>query len=431
MSDTVDTEITGSPASVESAANWLRDSLASELGDAADALNDGRRAVQENWQSPAGWAFEQCMSKGRDVAEDLEGATRSMSDDLADFAHSLRVCQNDMATIRSDAAASGLTVTGFLIEHPGTPPAEPAGTADQSVWDAYDERLEVWNTRAVAFIHARNEAERIDRKYNTACEDLAGAYSLTDHAQWIVPAGEVLGDGAAVWLALDLAEQVRVRGATQSGLLARADDLVTDAQRAITDMHAHPERYTTRKWIFWRRLDQAKLDADVLAINGKLDEAHDLLKAARALDDLPFTAARFPRFLTKAGKVLGPLGLGLGLYADWTEGESTTQIAVSQGASAAVGAAAGFGASVGTAALIGAAAGSVVPGVGTAVGAVVGTVVGAGVAIFADGAIDSFFENGPDVGKALEEGWEALEDTGEAIAGGISGAVSAIGGWFD
>ncbi|MEH3067702.1 MAG: hypothetical protein PGN15_06435 [Aeromicrobium erythreum] len=45
--------------------------------------------------------------------------------------------------------------------------------------------------------------------------------------------------------------------------------------------------------------------------------------------------------------------------------------------------------------------------------------------------IDSFFENGPDVGEALSEGVEALGDTAPAIGDGIGGAVSAVGGWFD
>lgn len=51
-------------------------------------------------------------------------------------------------------------------------------------------------------------------------------------------------------------------------------------------------------------------------------------------------------------------------------------------------------------------------------------------AIFADGAIDSLFENGPDVGAAAEAGVEALADTDEAIADGVSGVADTVGGWF-
>lgn len=94
-----------------------------------------------------------------------------------------------------------------------------------------------------------------------------------------------------------------------------------------------------------------------------------------------------------------------------------------------LGVAAGAGATIGASALMGTTIGSVVPNVGTAVGAVVGTVVGAGVAILADGAIASLFENGPDVGAAADAGWEALESIGEAIADGVGGAVDTVGGW--
>lgn len=56
--------------------------------------------------------------------------------------------------------------------------------------------------------------------------------------------------------------------------------------------------------------------------------------------------------------------------------------------------------------------------------------VGGAIAIFSDGAIDSFFENGPDVGKAFSEGVDALETTGEAIGDAASSVADTVGGWF-
>lgn len=79
----------------------------------------------------------------------------------------------------------------------------------------------------------------------------------------------------------------------------------------------------------------------------------------------------------------------------------------------------------------GAAIGSVIPVGGTVVGAVIGTAVGAGIAIFSDGAIDSLFENGPDVGAAFDSGVDALADTGGAIKDGVGKLGGAIGGLFD
>jgi hypothetical protein len=57
--------------------------------------------------------------------------------------------------------------------------------------------------------------------------------------------------------------------------------------------------------------------------------------------------------------------------------------------------------------------------------------VGAGVGIFTSGAIDSLFENGPDVGAALDRGAESVVDTGKAIGDGVVSVGKKIGGLFD
>lgn len=411
----VDTEIQGSPASVESAASWLRTSLAEELEAAGDTCHAVRASAQRSWEGVAGDEFAGIMATASRAADDLEGAAREMARDLEGFAAALRRCQGDMAEVRRTAAAAGLTVSGFLVQHPGQGPARPPDdfTGTPTEVAAHNDRVAAYNAHQDllrAYAAAETEAARVDRAYAAACQDLQNEYALTDHAAWVTSTAEVIGDGAAAaW-----ADVLTRRG---SRLQAQAQALLDEAERAIQDMQANPDRYLRRRWFFFETLDADKLRADRLVIEGKLDEATDLLSRSNAFDDV-----RGPGRLASAGRVLGALGLGLGVYNDYQDGESTTQIAVSQGGSFLAGAAAGAG--------VGAMVGSVVPVAGTAVGAVVGGVVGAGVSIFADGAIDSLFENGPDVGAALEEGWEAIEDTGGAIADGVSGAVSAVGGWL-
>ncbi len=419
----IETEITGSPGGIEGAATWLRSSLEPKLTGAADAANGARRAAEMGWSSVAGEEFADTAGRIRDKSDDLAGAAKKMAGDLDDFAEKLRRSQDQMGDVRSTARSKGLTVTGFTVQHPGDGPSRPPssfeGTPEEvedhnrrvSAYDAHQDLLQ-------AYYDAETEAARIDRYYATACRELQNDYLPGTHAAWILTLGDIVGEGAAGIIGATISLE-------RSRLLQSATDLVDEATRAIDDLQAHPERYMKRKWFFFQTLDEARLEADRLAIQGKLDEAEDLLRQADEVAD-----SRALRYLGRAGKVLGPLGLGLGVYNDWQEGETTEQIAVSQGVSAGLGAAAGFGASVGTAALIGATAGSVVPGVGTVVGAVVGTVVGAGIAIFADGAIDSLFENGPDVGKAWDEGVDALEDTGEAIVDGVSSVGETVGGWF-
>jgi hypothetical protein len=415
----VDTEIEGQPGSVESAGGWLRDRLVPKVGEAADRMNDARRNADASWQSRAGDEFSTRMSKGRDRVEDLEKAATKMAGDLDDFAVKLRRCQDQMRDIRSAASGAGLSVSGFLIQDPGPGPARPpdhfVGTGPEvaehnrkvAAYDAHQDLIRAYN-------HASSEAARIDRQYAAACRELQDEYTVGQHASWLVNVADILGDGVAGAIGASI-------GLRRSKLHGGAEALLDDAKRAVADLQAHPERYVKRKWLFFKTLDEARLEADRLAIQGKLDEAEDLIRRSQALDDL-----RLPKYLGRAGKVLGPLGFGLGVYNDYQEGESTTQIAVSQGVSTA----AGVGAAALTGAGVGAAVGSVIPVAGTAVGAVVGTVVGAGVAIFADGAIDSLFENGPDVGKAFDEGLDALADTGDAIADGVSSAADTVGGWF-
>lgn len=411
----VDTEIQGSPSSIESAASWLRTSLAEELESAADTCHAVRGTTQRSWEGVAGDEFAGIMATASGATDDLEGAAREMARDLEGFAASLGRCQSDMAEVRRVARTAGLSVSGFLVQHPGEGPARPPDdfTGTPTEVAAHNESVAAYNAHQRllrAYLDAETEAARVDRAYAAACQDLQNEYTLTDHAAWLTSTAEVIGDGAAAsWADLIAGKQSRLQ--------AQARALLDDAERAIQDMQANPDRYLKRRWFFFETLDADKLQADRLAIQGRLDEASDLLSRSNALDNTPG-----PDKLKAAGRLLGALGLGLGVYNDYQDGESTTQIAVSQGGSFLAGAAAGAG--------VGAAVGSVVPVAGTAVGAVVGGIVGAGVSIFADGAIDSLFENGPDVGAALDNGWEAIEDTGGAIADGVSGAVSAVGGWL-
>lgn len=411
----VDTEIEGSPADVETAATWLRTDLAAKLDGAAEVLNDVRRSAEASWTGHAGAEFTTTMTSARSATDDLVAATRTMATDLEAFATALRRCQDDMADVRRVAAAAGLSLTGFVVQHPGAGPARPPdgfrGTEAEVA--AHDQRVEAYDAHQDllrAYAAAQSEAARVDRAYASACRRLQDDYTVGEHASWLTTTGEILGDGAA-------ASWVDALKGRQSRLLTQAQTLLDDAARAVDDMQAHPERYLRRRWFFFETVDVERLNADRLAIQGTLDDATDLLDRSAALDDV-----RGPGRLTVAGRALGAAGIGLGIYNDHQEGESATQIAVSQGGSFLAGAGAG--------ALAGAAVGSVVPVAGTAVGAVVGGVIGAGVSVFADGAIDSMFENGPDVGAALDEGWQAVEDTGGAIADGVSGAAETVGGWF-
>lgn len=426
----VETRIEGSPGGIEGAATWLRQSLAPQLDGAGEAFNGARRDADASWLSTAGDEFSGTMKRARDRVDDLESACRAMADDLDDFAGDLRRCQEDMRAVRTTARDAGLTVAGTVVQDPGPGPARPPDdfTGTDAEVAAHNERVAAYDDHQdliTAYNAASTEAARVDRAYAAACNSLNDEYLPGQHAAWIVTLGDILGDSAAGVLAgLGIHHSSRLQ--------LRAQDLLEEASRLIDDLQANPDRYLKRKWFIFQTLDEARLEADRLAIEGRLNEAQQLLDDAEAARGGP--TGRGARVVRGLGRILGPVGLGLGIYNDYQEGETTEQIIVSQGASFAIGAGVGAGAgalaTIGTGAAMGAAFGSVVPGVGTAVGAVVGTVVGAGVAIFADGAIDSLFENGPDVGEAWDSGVEALQDTGEAIGDFASDVGSTVGGWF-
>lgn len=412
----VDTEIEGSPSSVQGVATWLRQTLAAALDTAADAANDARSAALGSWNGEAGYDFLGVVRKLRTSGDDLAGAARSMAGDLDGFAASLTRCQSDMADVRSTARDAGLTVSGFVVQHPGDGPARPpdnfVGTEAEVA--AHDERVAEYNAhqeKLTAYAAAQTEASRVDRVYETACRSLQDQYTPGQHASWLLTLAEAVGEGAAAGVASQVANRA-------NALRTQAQGLLDESARAIADLQANPDRYMRRRWLFFKTLDTARLEADRLAITGKLDEAQDLLARSNAIGE-----SRLAANLGRLGKALGPIGLGLGVYNDYAEGETAPQIATSQGVS--------FLAGMGAGAAVGAGVGSVVPVAGTAVGAVAGTLVGAGAAIFSDGAIDSFFENGPDVGEALSAGVGALGDTAGAIGDGLGSAASTVGGWFD
>ncbi|GAB2980393.1 hypothetical protein [Nocardioides montaniterrae] len=412
----VDTEIQGSPADIEGASDFLRHHLAPKLDQSVDDFNNARQDADASWDSAAGREFSGLMKRARGKASDLHSATTSMAGDLDTFAAALRRCQHEMANVRTTATKAGLTVSGFLVQDPGPSLPRPAqrftGTADQV--DQYNADVTAYNAQQKlvnAYVHASVEASRIDHEYAAACRALQDQYTLGAHASWIVTLGDILGKAGEAAIGVNI-------GLKQSALHKTAQGLLGEVKSAIDDLNAHPERYVKRKWGFLKTLDEDKLNADRLALEGKLNKASQLLDEAGELH-----GPKIPKIVGKFGKVLGPLGLGIGIYNDYEDGESPAQIATSQGVS--------FLAGMGAGAAVGAGVGSVVPVAGTAVGAVAGAIVGAGVSIFSDGVIDSMFENGPDVGAALDEGVGALEDTGGAIADGVGKLGGAIGGLFD
>jgi len=394
----LDTEVKGAPASIEAAGHWLSGTLAPAVVRASDALNSARGDAESDWDGPAGGAFASSMRSASRKSDDLSDSAKDVGTALDTYAGSLRSAQDRMADIRDAAAGAGLTVHGYVIENPGAGPARPGPmtvTADTPVqaidahdaavaaYEAHQDKIRAWNT-AVA------DAEAVRSDLTTAGQELADKYRGLSGAQWLLNPADVVGGLAGARMEFNSSALRQTSQTFKS-------QAIRDLDRAL---RSDPSVVGKQRW--YQDLDDAKKLAG---------SADDLAKEADALKSGSKTLP------LKAGGILAAAGIGY----DIATGKDPVQ-AVASGTG-------GFLASVGAGAATGAVVGSFVPipGVGTAAGAI----VGAGVGIFTSGAIDSLFENGPDVGDAVDAGWDAVEDTGGAI-GDAAGAVGgAIGGLFD
>ncbi len=364
----IDTELEGSPDSIDAAARWLEHTLAEALGGGGELVATARRVASSDWDGAAAAGFVSRMGVAVEKLDLVHRSTSSAARELAAYAGTLRRLQARMAGIRASARAAGLTVSAYVVEPPGA-----AGHPG-----AHQARVEAYERLAAEATAVRREL-------------LAGALAVEDEHRGLS------GSGLAL-TALDIAGgfgvgAVEVHSSfgreTGKGLVKQADDYLDLIGRDAGGFGNHDlEHWDERKRVgteMVRRADESDLGAKVTS--------------------------------WKLGGALAVVGVGLDLAA----GESPTQAVVSGGG--------GFIASVGAGMVTGAAVGSLipVPGVGTAAGAV----VGAGAGVFTSGAIDSIFEDGPDVASALEAGWESLKDTGGAIGGGVGAVVGGIGGYFD
>lgn len=388
----IDTELTGSPDSIDAAARWLDGSLAAAVGEGGERVVAARRAASADWQGASATGFVSRMGVAVEKIDLVHDGASSAARELTAYAATLRRLQARMAEIRASARAAGLTVTAYVVEPPGAAPChpgpEPVGRVSPTLVDARAAALGAFaahQARVEAYQRAATAAAAVREEWR------GGVLALEDEYRGLT------GPGMAL-TALDVAGGFRtaVVQANASALRTAGERLGQQADDYLELITRDPRGFGNHDLDHW---DAQKLrGADMVA------KAEDIETRAKGVS-------------LKVGGALAAVGVGLDLAA----GESPTQAVVSNGG--------GFAASVLAGAGTGALVGSFIPapGVGTAVGAV----VGAGVGVFTSGAIDSLFEDGPDVKDAWDAGVESLSDTGGAIVDGVGGIVGGVGGLFD
>ncbi|SFQ21620.1 hypothetical protein SAMN05421810_105208 [Amycolatopsis arida] len=387
----IDTRIEGDPGSVTAAATWVRDSLGSRVTDTASQIYQARNSADAGWHGPAAHAFRDRMTQGARVTDEFAATARSMAQKFDDLGADLRRVQSDMARIRREAAAAGLTVAGDVINEPGPAPADPgpAPTGEAATSDAVRAHSEAvqaqqaHQAKVAAYEKARTEAEATRRTWQGSVETIAAEANSVGPKAWLT-VSDVAGNTIAA-----------AAGAKYgSFLLEGARIYADDAAQALRHVRAYGEVVLDHKGFY-----------------ANLDRAQASTRAASALADDATSAQQ--RAKLGGLKLGGALAVG-GIVYDVAHGKPVDQAIVSGGV--------GFGASV----VAGAGVGTLIGGpVGTAVGAL----VGAGVGVFTSGMVDSLYENGIGaVGQAIEDGAKALVDTGEVVVDGIGDAAGAVAG---
>lgn len=381
----INTRIDGDPATVFSAADWIRNPLASGITHTADQVYAARNRADAGWHGGASEAFRDMMTRGAASVDDFGDSANEMAGRFDNVAAELQRAQREMQRIRDAAAAAGLTVTSAAIQEPGPAPPDagpaPAGSAaTPEAVQAHADAMAVQRTHAAqvrAYNAAQTDADDVRAAWNARVREITNTANRVGQKAWFTVGDLASGVGATA-------------AAKHTSTLAKHADFLDDqAKRLIS--HAKAIGATSPAGFYQN-----------------LDAADDAARAARqTTDDAARTASKARWTGIKLGGVLAAGGI---IY-DISQGKPAGQAIVSG--------AAGFGASLATGAAIGSFGGPV----GTAVGAV----IGAGVGIFTSGMVDSLWENGLDsAGQAIEDGWHAVTGTAEAIGSGAANAAEWV-----
>ncbi|MGY2704214.1 hypothetical protein [Nocardioides sp. HB32] len=196
----VDTEIKGSPGSIEAAADWLRSSLGKAVSSSADALAAARSTAASDWQGQTGSTFAGTMGTAVGRADALASAASGVAGALDAFATKLANLQNRMADIRGTAQGAGLVVTAYLIQEPGAGPADPGppptGPISPEAANAYNAAVDAWNEqqdKIRAYNKAAADAAETRSELTAATQGLQDEYRGLEGPDWVLNAADIAG----------------------------------------------------------------------------------------------------------------------------------------------------------------------------------------------------------------------------------------------
>jgi hypothetical protein len=415
----LDTHVEGDPASVRTAATWLRSTVRTSSSTLGDEVYQQRSKAASAWEGGTGEVFGTRLTTVGTASDGVSEQAAAAATTIDELATALQKAQDEMDRARSTARGGGLTVTGDSIVSPGEPPPDVAALpadatpAQAAAYDAGVARIEAYDAKVAVWDEVVEIVEDARAALEQRIADGAGTWE-SNRGNLVGLFSDFTTGGIEGALAFKIA---KLLGDGPDVLLGEAAKYRADANALRTGVRtAVPENLTPlQRAILQARQIEGVPSGSIDDFNRLMSQADDL--EARASNLRAAGLPEIPKGLSRTLKGLGAAALGYGIYADMQDGESATQAVVSNGV--------GFGASVAAGAAIGTLI--PVPGVGTAVGALGGAVVG----LFVSGMADSFFDNGmdslSDVGGAIVDGAQEVGDTAVGIYDLGSDAVDAVG----
>lgn len=143
----IETEVEGSPAAVDRAAAWLRDSLRARVDDASENVIRAKRIAGGEWLGESGDAY---VGYAKDIVKVTDAHVERVQRAAGKFdsySSRLRRIQDRMLGLRAEARGGGLTVNGTIIEPPAaaTAPRPPTGDLTPAQSDQYDSDIAAFN----------------------------------------------------------------------------------------------------------------------------------------------------------------------------------------------------------------------------------------------------------------------------------------------
>ncbi|GLY00224.1 MULTISPECIES: hypothetical protein [Actinoplanes] len=222
----IDTTVDGNPGSVQSAADWLRGTLARDVGRSVETLQSAADETTAHWAGRAASAFRTRMAGASAKAGALHDDARSIADTFSRFADGLAVAQSRMAQARDIAVAGGLRVAGLLILEPGAAPSASVLGGGAAALAEYQRKVVAYQAAGAEVTAARAELAANTEVLTASYTELAGR-PIIEMDDLTGASGELAVIAAAVTNALQdvgaaLNEAARKDGGVAGGALGGA-----------------------------------------------------------------------------------------------------------------------------------------------------------------------------------------------------------------